>query len=120
MHGDVSWGAGKGAGAAAQRSRSGRNHNVVGEVTTPPPLCLGFPPCRLLGRDKFKAMQDQYCGVLIVALYFMYLMVVKSALSVFDCSKVGVVRMGVCACSGRAVCELGLPRCASCRVPSPR
>ncbi len=33
-------------------------------------------------------MQDAYCGVCILALYFLYLMVVKGALSVFDCSPV--------------------------------
>lgn len=63
-----------------------------------PPCCIAstpfFPPppplpcLRLLGRDKFKSFQDSYCGLCILALYFMYLMVVKGALSVFDCSKV--------------------------------
>jgi hypothetical protein len=38
-------------------------------------------------------MQDAYCGVCILALYFLYLMVVKGALSVFDCS---LVRRCVC------------------------
>ena len=33
-------------------------------------------------------MKDAYCGLCILALYFLYLMVVKGALSVFDCSKV--------------------------------
>lgn len=42
---------------------------------------------KLLGRDKFKSFQDSYCGLCILALYFLYLMVVKGALSVFDCSK---------------------------------
>jgi hypothetical protein len=45
-------------------------------------------PARLLGRDRFKTLQDAYCGVCILALYFLYLMVVKGALSVFDCSPV--------------------------------
>jgi hypothetical protein len=64
------------------------------------PRCLAAPHApasvchlrarpRLLGRDKFKALQDLYCGVCILALYFLYLMVVRGALSVFDCSKVG-------------------------------
>ncbi len=43
---------------------------------------------RLLGRDRYKTMQDAYCGVCILTLYFLYLMVVKGALSVFDCSPV--------------------------------
>jgi hypothetical protein len=43
---------------------------------------------RLLGRDRFQRMKDAYCGLCILALYFLYLMVVKGALSVFDCSKV--------------------------------
>ena len=43
---------------------------------------------RLLGRDKFERKRDSYCGVCILALYFLYFMVVKGALSVFDCSKV--------------------------------
>jgi hypothetical protein len=43
---------------------------------------------RLLGRDKFQHAKDAYCGLCILALYFLYLMVVKGALSVFDCSKV--------------------------------
>jgi hypothetical protein len=50
------------------------------------PACVALG--RLLGRDRFKAMQDAYCGVCILALYFLYLMVVKGALSVFDCSPV--------------------------------
>ena len=57
---------------------------------------------RLLGRDRFKTMQDAYCGVCILALYFMYLLVVKGALSVFDCSLVRCcLPRGVacCACS---------------------
>ncbi len=49
-------------------------------------LCRGL--CRLLGRDRFQRAFDTYCGVCIMALYFLYLMVVKGALSVFDCSKV--------------------------------
>jgi hypothetical protein len=43
---------------------------------------------RLLGRDRFQRMKDAYCGLCILAMYFLYLMVVKGALSVFDCSKV--------------------------------
>ena len=43
---------------------------------------------RLLGRDRFQRLKDAYCGLCILALYFLYLMVVKGALSVFDCSKV--------------------------------
>jgi hypothetical protein len=42
---------------------------------------------RLLGRDQFKRVKDAYCGMCILALYFLYLVVVKGALSVFDCSK---------------------------------
>lgn len=44
-------------------------------------------PGRLLGRDKFAAAQDSYCGFCIIAMYFLYLTVTKGALSVFDCSK---------------------------------
>jgi hypothetical protein len=44
---------------------------------------------RLLVRDRFQRSKDAYCGLCILALYFLYLMVVKGALSVFDCSKVG-------------------------------
>ncbi len=36
---------------------------------------------------QFKGFLDGYCGLCIVALYFLYLTVVKGALSVFDCSK---------------------------------
>jgi hypothetical protein len=56
---------------------------------------------RLLGRDRFKTMQDAYCGVCILALYFLYLMVVKGALSVFDCSPVRC-----CRCVRRDPCSV--------------
>jgi hypothetical protein len=36
---------------------------------------------------RFKTFLDSYCGLCIVVLYFLYLNVVKGALSVFDCSK---------------------------------
>jgi hypothetical protein len=36
--------------------------------------------------DSFKRALDRYCGLCITALYFLYLSVVKGALSVFDCS----------------------------------
>jgi hypothetical protein len=51
-------------------------------------MCLWRVPFRLLGRDRLKTLQDAYCGVCILTLYFLYLMVVKGALSVFDCSLV--------------------------------
>ena len=44
---------------------------------------------RLLGaaaRDGFKRVLDSYCGLCIIVVYFLYLNVVKGALSVFDCS----------------------------------
>jgi hypothetical protein len=37
-------------------------------------------------RTRFKEIVDSYCGLCIVGLYFLYLNVVKGALSVFDCS----------------------------------
>ncbi len=37
--------------------------------------------------DGFKSALDRYCGLCITALYFLYISVVKGALSVFDCSK---------------------------------
>ncbi len=37
--------------------------------------------------DRFKSFLDGFCGLCIVVLYFLYLNVVKGALSVFDCSK---------------------------------
>jgi hypothetical protein len=40
----------------------------------------------LLNRSKFKRVMDGYCGFCILGLYFLYLTVVKGALSVFDCS----------------------------------
>ncbi len=52
-------------------------------------------PDRLLGQGKFKSLQDMYCGVSILALYFLYLTVVKGALSVLDCSKVGGMLMRI-------------------------
>jgi hypothetical protein len=49
------------------------------------------PACRtgctcLWDRGKFKRVMDGYCGFCILGLYFLYLTVVKGALSVFDCS----------------------------------
>ncbi len=41
----------------------------------------------VLSRDKFTKAFDAYCGVCILALYFLYLGVVKGALSVFDCTQ---------------------------------
>jgi hypothetical protein len=38
-------------------------------------------------RDKLKRTYDAYCGVCIVGLYFLYLGLVKGALSVFDCTQ---------------------------------
>jgi hypothetical protein len=38
-------------------------------------------------RSRLKQALDAYCGLCILALYFLYLNVVKGALSVFDCSK---------------------------------
>jgi hypothetical protein len=38
-------------------------------------------------RDRFKQTLDGYCGLCIVGLYFLYLSVVKGALSVFDCTQ---------------------------------
>jgi hypothetical protein len=38
-------------------------------------------------RNAFKRALDRYCGLCITALYFLYISVVKGALSVFDCSK---------------------------------
>lgn len=43
---------------------------------------------RLLGRDRFQRWMDMYCGLCILTAYFLYLMLVKGALSVMDCSKV--------------------------------
>lgn len=43
--------------------------------------------CVCFLRDAFKHLFDSYCGLCIIALYFLYLNVVKGALSVFDCSK---------------------------------
>jgi hypothetical protein len=40
----------------------------------------------VVSRGKFKRTLDGYCGLCILALYFLYLTVVKGALSVFDCS----------------------------------
>jgi hypothetical protein len=40
----------------------------------------------MLSRDGFKGALDSYYGVCTIALYFLYLNVVKGALSVFDCS----------------------------------
>ena len=37
--------------------------------------------------NAFKRALDRYCGLCITALYFLYISVVKGALSVFDCSK---------------------------------
>ncbi len=37
-------------------------------------------------RDRFTRAFDSYCGLCIVGLYFLYLSVVKGALSVFDCT----------------------------------
>ncbi len=37
--------------------------------------------------DGFKRALDRYCGLCITALYFLYISVVKGALSVFDCSE---------------------------------
>jgi hypothetical protein len=37
--------------------------------------------------EAFKRALDRYCGLCITALYFLYISVVKGALSVFDCSK---------------------------------
>jgi hypothetical protein len=48
--------------------------------TTAVALCV-FPHS-----DSFKRALDRYCGLCITALYFLYLSVVKGALSVFDCS----------------------------------
>ncbi len=45
--------------------------------------CTSF----LVPRDRFMWAFDAYCGVCIVALYVLYLSVVKGALSVFDCTK---------------------------------
>lgn len=41
---------------------------------------------RLLGRDRLAAIEDSYCGICIIMLYFLYLTVTKGALSVFDCT----------------------------------
>ncbi len=38
-------------------------------------------------RNKVSTIVDGYCGMCIMALYFLYLTIVKSALSVFDCSR---------------------------------
>ena len=46
-----------------------------------------MPSALLPCRDPFKSKLDSYCGLCIVVLYFLYLNVVKGALSVFDCSK---------------------------------
>ncbi len=72
-------------------------------------------PGRLLGQGKFKSLQDMYCGVSILALYFLYLTVVKGALSVFDCSKVGCMPARV-ACA-LVASSLGLCLIASAPVP---
>lgn len=37
-------------------------------------------------RDGFTRAFDAYCGLCITGLYFLYLSVVKGALSVFDCT----------------------------------
>jgi hypothetical protein len=37
-------------------------------------------------RDGFARAFDTYCGLCILALYFLYITLVKGALSVFDCS----------------------------------
>jgi hypothetical protein len=50
-------------------------------VTACPLLCR-----RLLGRDRLAAIEDSYCGICIIMLYFLYLTVTKGALSVFDCT----------------------------------
>ena len=47
-------------------------------------FCLPFP---CVDRDAFTAALDTYWSILISALYFLYLNLVKGALSVFDCSK---------------------------------
>ncbi len=51
--------------------------------------CTFVPPYlrRLLGRSKLKTLEDSYCGLCIIVLYFTYLTVTKGALSVFDYSK---------------------------------
>jgi hypothetical protein len=45
--------------------------------------CGFVAPCR----DPFKAKLDSACGVCIILLYFLYFVIVKGALSVFDCSQ---------------------------------
>ncbi len=52
----------------------------------PRPSCPP-PPCSHSTSGGFKSFLDSYCGLCIVVLYYMYLNVVKGALSVFDCSK---------------------------------
>jgi hypothetical protein len=46
-----------------------------------------FFPCWSLRRGGFQRAFDACCGLCIMALYFLYLGVVKSSLSVFDCSR---------------------------------
>ncbi len=51
-------------------------------------LGLCFAVCiSALAPGKLKSILDSYCGVCIVCLYFLYLSLVRGALSVFDCSK---------------------------------
>ena len=59
------------------------SHPIVTALLSRSPNTLPRTSCR----DPFKAKLDSYCGLCIVALYCLYLNLVKGALSVFDCSK---------------------------------
>jgi hypothetical protein len=41
----------------------------------------------LLRRSPWQKRLDVYCGIVILAVYFTYFLVVKSMLSAFDCTK---------------------------------
>jgi hypothetical protein len=58
---------------------------TLDQPLTNPILCI---LCAILRpRDRFKQAFDSYCGLCIVALYFLYLGVVRGALGVFDCTQ---------------------------------
>jgi hypothetical protein len=53
-----------------------------------PWLCGLFPVWGFaVARDAFKSQLDNMCGLAIIICYFLYFMLVKGALGVFDCSR---------------------------------